>query len=100
MPSGVGGPIAPYGTKRLPPFFVISLFQEAAAAGAMQLELVAAARAAIAKMENFMVVVVGCVVVLLIIIDQRDLQFCVSSSTYRYHFNLTLLLHSSAKIEH
>ena len=51
---------------RLPPFFEIFVFREAAAAGA--------ARAAIAKMENFMVVVVGCIVVLLIIIDQRELQ--------------------------
>ena len=60
MLLGESGSIDPYETERLPPFFAISLFQEAATAGAMQLELVAAARAAIANIENCMVVVVGC----------------------------------------
>ena len=66
MPSSghdwVGRPVASYETERLPPFFAIFLFREAAAAAAAaaaetkQLELVAAARAAIAIKENFMVV--------------------------------------------
>ena len=61
--SGVGGPVTPYETERLPPFFVTFLFRAAvlaamAVAETMQRELVAVARAAIAKTENFMVVVV------------------------------------------
>ena len=52
------GPVAPYEPERLPPFFMIFLFR-VAVAETMQLELVAAARAAIAKRENFIVVVVG-----------------------------------------
>ena len=58
MPSGVGGPAAPF--SLLVTFFVIFLFREAAAAVAetKQLELVAAARAVTAITENFMVVVV------------------------------------------
>ena len=86
-----------------PTFFAIFLFREEAAAAVaetMQLELLTAARAAMAKTENFMVVVVGYVVVLLIIIDLREFQFYVSS-TYRI---LSIFLHSftlycSAKIE-
>ena len=61
MPSSghdwVGRPVASYETERLPPFFAIFLFREAAAAAeTKQLELVTAARAAIAIKENFMVV--------------------------------------------
>ena len=58
--SGVGGPVAPFETERLPPFFVTFLFRAAAAAAVaetMQRELVTVARAAIVKTENFMVVV-------------------------------------------
>ena len=51
--------VAPCEPERLPPFFAVFLLRAAAAvAETMQLELVAAARAAIAKRENFMVVVV------------------------------------------
>ena len=52
--------VAPCEPERLLPFFAVFLLRAAAAAVAetMQLELVAAARAAIAKRENFMVVVV------------------------------------------
>ena len=53
-------PVGPCEPEGLPFFFVIFLFREAAVAVAetKQLELVAAARAVIAKRENFMVVVV------------------------------------------
>ena len=74
-------------------------FQEAAVAETTQPELVEAARAAIAKMDNFMVGVVGYVVVLLIIIDLRELsQFHVSF--YVLYRIISIYLHyCSAKIE-
>ena len=59
-PPGGGGPGGPPLGPLFGPlvtFFAIFLFREAAAVAAtIQLELVAAARAAIAKRENFMVV--------------------------------------------
>ena len=91
-PPGVApfGPFGPFGP--LVTFLALFLLFGAAAA-AIQLELVAAARAAIAKIENFMVVVVGYAVVWLIIM--RELQFDASPSAlvqYRTVPNLSSLL--------
>ena len=55
----------------------------------MKLDLVAAARAAIAKTEDCMVGIVGDVVALLMI-DLRELQFY-DSFYVQYHFNLSTL---------
>ena len=81
----------PYGPLLGPLVTFLALFLlYGAAAAAIQLELVAAARAAIAKIENFMVVVVGYAVVWLIIM--RELQFDSPSVQYSILIYLTSLL--------
>ena len=75
-------------------FFWTFLFQEAAAAATMQRELVAAAaaRAAIAKTENFMVVLVGYVRVADFNRSARIIMLCLLLLYVQYHFNLSTLL--------
>ena len=82
-------PVAPYPTEFGTPdellvFFWIFLFREAAAA-----ELVAVARAVIAKTENFMVVVVGYVVALLIIRSARVTILCLLCIVLTFFYTYT-----------
>ena len=81
-------PVAPYPTEFGTPdellvFFWIFLFREAAA------ELVAVARAVIAKTENYMVVVVGYVVVLLIIRSARVTILCLLCIVLTFFYTYT-----------